>query len=116
MCTLSYFFEYLAPSEPIFQILNGLNFENLVIQIISLLMFKYSHGDVPILLFISIITSIITIIRKIVLTFMHQLAQLKQVIELSATVGHTFGITFHKKSIQIHHIPVLKKLVKIYTK
>ena len=42
------FSEYLAPSEPIFQILNVLNFENLVIQRISLLMFKYSHGDVPV--------------------------------------------------------------------
>ena len=36
------------------------------------------------------ITSFITIIRKIVLTFMHQLAQLKQVIELSATEGYIF--------------------------
>ena len=51
-----------------------------------------------------------TIILEIVLVFMHQLAQLKQVIELSATEGYIFGITFHKKSIQIHHIPVLKKL------
>ena len=42
------FSEYLAPSEPIFQTLNVLNFENLVIQRISLLMFKYSHGDVPV--------------------------------------------------------------------
>ena len=42
------------------------------------------------------ITSIITIIREIVLTFMYQLAQLKQVIELLATGGYTFGITFHK--------------------
>ena len=37
------------------------------------------------------ITSIITIIREIVLTFMHQLAQLKQVIGLSATGGNTFA-------------------------
>ena len=42
------FSEYLAPSEPIFQTLNVLNFENLVIQRILLLMFKYSHGDVPV--------------------------------------------------------------------
>ena len=60
------------------------------------------------------ITSIITIIPEIVLVFMHQLAQLKQVIELLAIEGYTFGITFYKKSTQIHHIPVLKKLVKIY--
>ena len=53
-------------------------------------------------------------IREFVLTFMHQLEQLKQVIELSATEGYTFGITFHKKLTQIHHIPVLIKLVKIY--
>ena len=40
---------------------------------------------------------IITIIREIVLIFMHQLAQLKQVIGLSSTGGYTFEITFHKK-------------------
>ena len=60
------------------------------------------------------ITSIITIIPEIVLVFMHQLAQLKQVIELLAIEGYTFGITFYKKSTQIHQILVLKKLVKIY--
>ena len=54
------------------------------------------------------ITNIITIILEIVR--IHALAQPKQVIELSATEGYIFGITFHKKSIQIHHIPVLKKL------
>ena len=43
------------------------------------------------------ITSIITIIRETVLTFMHQLAQLKLVIELSTTEEYAFGITFHKK-------------------
>ena len=43
------------------------------------------------------ITSIITIIPEIVLVFMHQLAQLKQVIELLATEGYTFGTTIHKK-------------------
>ena len=36
----NYFLEYLAPSEQIFQSLNVLNFEKLVIQRISLLMFK----------------------------------------------------------------------------
>ena len=43
------------------------------------------------------ITCIITIVPEIVLVFMHQLAQLKQVIGLSATGGYTFRITFHKK-------------------
>ena len=63
---------------------------------------------------LELITSIITIIPDIVLVFMHQLAQLKQVIELSATEGYTFGIAFLKKLTYIHYIPVLKKLVKIY--
>ena len=36
---------YLAPSEPIFQSLNVLNFEKLVVL---LLMFKYTHGNVPV--------------------------------------------------------------------
>ena len=36
----NYFLEYLAPSEPTFQSLNVLNFDKLVIQRISLLMFK----------------------------------------------------------------------------
>ena len=43
------------------------------------------------------ITSIITITPGIVLIFIHKLAQLKQVIELLATGGYTFGIIFHKK-------------------
>ena len=51
--------------------------------------------------FLGPITSIITILQEIVLTFMYQLAQLKQVrpIELLATGGYTFGITFHEKLI-----------------
>ena len=48
MCTHNYFSEYLAPSEPIFQSHNVLNCEMLVIQRISLLMFKYSHENVPV--------------------------------------------------------------------
>ena len=42
------FLEYLAPSEPIFQSLNVLNFEKLVVQRISLLMFKYTYGNVSV--------------------------------------------------------------------
>ena len=60
------------------------------------------------------ITSIITIIREIVLTFMYQLAQLKQVIELLATGGYTFGIAFHKKNNIKTSYPCSKNLVKIY--
>ena len=60
--------------------------------------------------FLEPITCTITIIPEIVLVLMHQLEQLKQVIELSATEGYTFGITFHKKLTQIHHIPVLNNL------
>ena len=56
------------------------------------------------------ITSIITIIPEIVLVFMHQLAQLKQVIELSATEGYTF----HKKINTNTSYPCFKKFVKIY--
>ena len=41
------FSEYLAPSEPLFQKLNILNFEKLVIQRISLMMFKCSLGGLP---------------------------------------------------------------------
>ena len=48
MCTHNSFSEYLAPSEPIFQSLNVLNFEKLVVQRISKLMFKYTHGNVPV--------------------------------------------------------------------
>ena len=42
------FSEYLAPSEPIFRSHNVLNFEKLVVQRISLLMFKYTRGNVPV--------------------------------------------------------------------
>ena len=41
------FSSYLSPSEPIFQSLNILNFRKLVIQRVSLLMFKMSKCDVP---------------------------------------------------------------------
>ena len=41
------FSEYLAPSEPLFQKLNILKFEKLVIQRISLMMFKCSIGVLP---------------------------------------------------------------------
>ena len=60
------------------------------------------------------ITSIITIIPEIVLVFMHQLAQLKQVIELSATEGYTFRTIFHKQINTNSSYPCFKKLVKIY--
>ena len=42
------FSEYLAPFEPIFQSLNVLNFEKLVVQRIALFMFKYTDGNVPV--------------------------------------------------------------------
>ena len=41
------FSEYLALSEPLFQKLNILNFEKLVIQRICLMMFKCSIGVLP---------------------------------------------------------------------
>ena len=41
------FSEFLAPIHPLFERLNILKFDNLVIQRISLLMYKYSIGEVP---------------------------------------------------------------------
>ena len=41
------FSDNLSPSEPIFQTLNVLNFRKLVVQRISLLMFKIYKSDVP---------------------------------------------------------------------
>ena len=41
------YFDYLSSSEPIFQTLNILNFRKLVVQRISLLMFKIYKSDVP---------------------------------------------------------------------
>ena len=41
------FSEFLAPTHPLFERLNILKFDNLVIQRISLLMYKYSIGEVP---------------------------------------------------------------------
>ena len=43
------------------------------------------------------ITSITITLPEIGLVFMHQLAQLMQVIELSGTEGYTFGTTFYQK-------------------
>ena len=62
--------------------------------------------------FLEPITSIITIIREMVLTFMQQLAQLKQVIRLSATGGYAFGITFHQKININTSYPCFKKTCK----
>ena len=63
-------------------------------------MFKCSHGDVP----VSVSQLFRTNnkyhnynTRNCARIHAHQLAQLKQVIELSATEGYTFRITFHKK-------------------
>ena len=58
------------------------------------------------------ITSIITILPEIVLVFMHQLAQLKQIIELMATEGYTFGIMFYKILTQNTSYPCYKKTCK----
>ena len=41
------FSHYLSPSKPLFDSLDILKFESLVIQRISLLMYKYSTGYVP---------------------------------------------------------------------
>ena len=41
------FSNYLALSTPIFKILNILKFEKLVVQRISLMMYKYNIGEVP---------------------------------------------------------------------
>ena len=46
VCTIS-FSEFLALTHPLFQRLNLLKFDNPVIQRISLLMHKYSIGEVP---------------------------------------------------------------------
>ena len=59
------------------------------------------------------ITSIITILQEIVLIFMHQLAQLKQVIELSATELDIHLEHFTKKNINTSY-PCFKNLVNIY--
>ena len=79
-------------------------------------MFKYSHGNVPVSVsqlfrtnneYHNYNTSYCARIHAPVGTT-------EQVIELSATEGYTFGIAFLKKMTYIHHIPVLKKLAKIY--
>ena len=54
-CSLTYhtqiraitFSNYLAPSTPIFKNLNFLQFENLVVQRISLMLLKLNIGEVP---------------------------------------------------------------------
>ena len=41
------FSEFSAPSEPLFQRTNNLNFDKLVFQRICLMMFTHHIGDVP---------------------------------------------------------------------
>ena len=75
-------------------------------------MFKYSHGDVPV--------SVSQLFRtnneyhnyntRNCARIHAPVGTTEASYRTFATEGYIFGITFHKKSIQIHHIPVLKKL------
>ena len=47
MCSHDIISEFLAPTHPLFERLNIFKVDNLVIQRISLLMYKYSIGEVP---------------------------------------------------------------------
>ena len=104
------FLEYLAPSEPLFLKLNILNFEKLVIQRISLMMFKCSIGvlPLPVSALFNIILLFILITLEVVNLFTHLLVGVKLLIELSLTVVHIFGIISLKMFPQMFHTPVLK--------
>ena len=103
------FSKYLAPSEPLFQKLNHLNFEQLVIQRISLIMFKYRIGVLP--LPVSALFQYNSVIHT------HNTRRSKFIqtpIDRSEATYRTFlgvvlifGIISLKMFLQMYHTPVL---------
>ena len=94
----------------------NLNFENLVIQRISLLMFKYSHGDVPVS-----VSQLFKTNNEYHNYNTRNCARIHAPVGVTEASYRTFGYRgihiwnhISQKIIQIHHIPVLKKRVKIY--
>ena len=107
------FSEYLAPSDPLFQKLNILNFEKLVIQRICLMMFKCSIGVLPLPVsalfqYNYVIHTHNTRRSKFIHTPIGRITIVKLLIELSLTVVHIFGIASLKMFPQMFHTPVLK--------
>ena len=82
--------------EPIFQSLNILNFRKLVIQRVSLLMFKISKCDIPnpYMLYLELIIHIIIIRQGGVSLFTFQLVGPKLYIKLLVILVLTYGITY----------------------
>ena len=88
------FSNYLTPSTPIFNNLNILKFEKLVVQRISLMMFKFNIGEVPKPisdLFMLIVFSI-TIILEVMVIFTLHLIKVKLAIVHLAISALIFGI------------------------
>ena len=106
----NYFLFRIAPSEPLFQKLNILNFEKLVIQRISLMMFKCSIGvlPLPVSALFQFNSVFILITLEVVIVSTHLLVGVKLLIELSLTVVHIFGIISLKMFPQMFHTSVLK--------
>ena len=102
------FSEYLVPSEPLFQKLNILNFEKLVIQRISLKEEVLEYFLYQCLPFFNIILLFILITLELVNLSIHLLVGVKLLIELSLTVVHIFGIISLKMFPQMFRTPVLK--------
>ena len=84
--------DYLSSSEPIFQTLNILNFRKLVVQRISLLMFKIYKSDVPPPQ--KKIIHIIRIIREEVTISIHLLVGQKRYTKHLAFMEFIYGIIY----------------------
>ena len=110
----NYFLYEYAPSEPLFQKLKILNLEKLVIQRISLKMFKCSIGIFPSIVsalfqYKSVIHIHNTRRSKFFNIHVHiGRSEATYTIELSLTVAHIFGIISLKMFPQMFHTPVLK--------
>ena len=90
------FSSYLSPSEPIFQSLNILNFRKLVVQRVSLLMFKISKCDVPKPLHALFITnnSYNNYQTRRSESIRVPIGRTEAIIKLSLTLALTYGITY----------------------
>ena len=108
------FSSYLSPYEPIFQSLNILYFRKLVIQRVSLLMFKISKCDVPKPLpYLELIIHIITIRQGGVSLFTFQLVRPKLHIKISYFGAHIWNHISNNISTNVSYSS-FKHLVKFY--
>ena len=101
------FSHYLEHTEPLFKQLYILNFNALVTQRISLIMFKIHTASVPLPISNLFTIYTTTIIREKII-YIHKSEEMKTVINYSVSMVLIFGTTFPKKIKLMCHMLVIK--------